>query len=121
MASNMPVPPSGALDSPPPSPVNPPPGGGFAGAGIPGTPSPSGPPGGDQMKQVAQMGMEIDRALLAFSEMAPGDVPEIGQARKLLQVALAKILSSGGAPSTGSPGAVGQQFPGGGMTSGNPF
>lgn len=73
------------------------------------------------MKQVAQMGMEIDRALLAFSEMAPGDVPEIGQARKLLQAALAKILSQGGAPSTGSPGATGSQFPGGGLSSGNPF
>src|SRR5260221_12183911 len=98
MASNLPVPPSGALDQPPPSPLNPPPGGGaagsFGGAGVP--PMSPGPSQADPMKQVAQMGMEIDRALLAFSEMAPGDVPEIGQARKLVQAALAKILSSSG-------------------------
>ena len=72
------------------------------------------------MKQVAQMGMEIDRALLAFSEMAPGNVPEIGQARKLLQQAMAKILSGGGGePST--PGSTGNQFPAGGLNSGRPF
>lgn len=90
----------------------------MAGSGVPPM-APSGPAPGDALKQVAQMGMEIDRALLAFSEMAPGDVPEIGQARKLLQAALAKILS--GAAGSGPPGATGAQFPGGGMTSGNPF
>jgi hypothetical protein len=84
------------------------------------------PPGGasgdpnDALKQIVTMGTEIDRALLAFSEMAPGNVPEIGQARKLIQAALAKILQSGGEAMT-TPGSVGNQFPGGGLSSGNPF
>src|SRR5258706_5679572 len=124
MASNLPVPPSGALDQPPPSPLNPPPPGGdappsFGGAGVP--PMSPGPAQADPMKQVAQMGMEIDRALLAFSEMAPGDVPEIGQVRKLLQAALAKILSAGGGQVTGAAGSPGSQFPGVGLNSGQPF
>lgn len=122
--ASLPFPPPGALDRPPPSPANPPPASaapppqdGFAGTGVPGTPPP-GPT--DALKQLATMGMEIDRALVAFAEMVPGEVPEIGQARKLLQAALAKILASGGEQMT-SPGGTGTQFPGGGMAAGIPF
>lgn len=121
MASmNLPVPPSGALDRPPPSPLNPTTPGdtqAFGGTQIPGL-TPGGPP--DAMKQATQMGMEIDRALLAFAELAPGDLPEIGQARKLLQAALAKILQAQGEPMAAA-GSTGTQFPGGGMVAGAPF
>jgi hypothetical protein len=72
------------------------------------------------MKQFAAMGLEIDRAIVALSEMAPGQVPEFGQARKLLQAGLAKLLTSGGGEAA-APGGTGSQFPGGGMVSGSPF
>jgi hypothetical protein len=52
--------------------------------------------------------------------MAPGQVPEFGQARKLLQAGLAKLLTSGGGEAA-APGGTGSQFPGGGMVSGSPF
>jgi len=123
VASSLPFPPPGALDQPPPSPANPAPQaagapqGGFGGTGVPGT-SPPGPT--DALKQITTMGMEIDRALVALAEMAPGEIPEFGQSRKLLQAGLAKLLASGGEEMM-SPGGTGTQFPGGGMAAGLPF
>lgn len=125
-ATPVPVPPSPMLDGPPPSPANPPGSPGYGGVqGIPGPPGapPGSPEGGPDTaaKQLWQMGIEVDRAILALSQAAPGDIPEFGEARKLMQAGIAKLLSGKGAGLGAPAGATGAQFPGGGMSSGVPF
>lgn len=122
-ATPVPMPPSPQLDGPPPSPANPPGAPGYGGVqGIPPAGGPGGPPGGPDTaaKQLVQMGIEVDRAILALSQAAPGEIQEFAQARQLMQAGIAKLISGSGelgAP----PGATGSQFPGGGMSSGMPF
>ena len=108
--------PSPALDGPPPSPANPAPAG-FGGLGPEagqGTPPQQGPQ--DKAKVIVQMGAELDRALMAFSQIGPEGSNEFGQARNLLKAGLAKVISANaggqgqGAPAT-SPTAAGAQFP----------
>lgn len=118
MSSNIP---GGAqrLDSPPPSPANPPSpdatGPTPPGAGPPGTQSPDA--GANPIKGLVAMGASIDQALSALSKAAPGSVPEFAQARKLIQKGLAKILQqAGGGTGSPSPTTAGSNFMGGGIT-----
>jgi hypothetical protein len=125
MASTpVPVPPSPALDGPPPSPANPPGAPGYGGVpGIP--PVPGGPEAGapdTAAKQLVSMGADIDRAILAMAQAAPGDIPEFAEARKLMQAGVAKLIAGAAGGGLGAAsGATGAQFPGGGMSSGIPF
>ena len=102
------------LDTPPPSPANPP-GTDSAptppGAGPPGSPMPS---SDSPMKAIAAMGMTIDQALTNLAKASPNSVPEFSQAKKLIAKGVAKLLQA--TQSTGSsPTSVGPQFTGGGI------
>jgi hypothetical protein len=58
------------------------------------------------------MAAEIDRALSALSE-AGGGIAEFGQARRMIQAGIAKLLQTQGTPDVAlSPTATGPQFPG---------
>lgn len=95
-------------------------------AGPPGSPGlVEGQPGGnDPAKGMAQavttMGAEVDRVLMAMAEAMPTSGPELEQARKLIEQAIAKFLAQTLQAPAASPTAVGGQFPGGGFSSGRP-
>lgn len=74
-----------------------------------------------QLQQVMNLGNEVDRAMLALTQVL-GDTgsAEVGQARQLLQAGIAKYAAArAGEGNSGalSPVSVGNRFPGGGFSS----
>lgn len=108
------------LDSAPPAPTAP----GMSAGQLVAGPGAATSPGGDSAQpqavaqQLVRMGAEVDRALMAISQVAVEGQKEFAQARQLISAGLAKHLSQvgGGADLSTSPTAPGTQFPGGGFS-----
>lgn len=100
-----------ALDSPPPSPINPPTGPGGASSGLPAGGDAAGAGGGGGLKGATDLAQQVDQAISTLAAAFPQGADEFRQAKQLILTGMSKALSGLGQTSS-SPTATGGQFPG---------
>lgn len=120
-----PLPGTGPLDSPPPSPDVPGGGAGGANGSLPtlsglAQPAPIGaknlPP--EILTGIMQAAQKIQEMFDAFAQSTPDLAMDWDLCKEVLNRTLGKVLVAGGGPT--APQAPGSQFPGGGISAGSP-
>jgi hypothetical protein len=73
--------------------------------------APGAGPSKEQIQGITEMGLSIDRALIALSQAAPTGATQFSMARDLVKRGLAAFISEYGEAESPSPEEVGNQFP----------